>query len=55
MWWEVADFGGLQPAFVDQYGDFDAAAFGQVVDQTAVGDVAVDHAGLACFHAVNDE
>lgn len=55
VWWQIADFGRLQTAFVDEHGDFDTAAFGQVVNQTAVGDVAIDHAGLACFHAVDDK
>lgn len=55
MWRQVADFGRLQTAFVDEHGDFDTAAIGQVVDEAGVGHVAVDDAWLTRLHAVDDE
>ena len=55
MWRQVADFGWLQAALVDQDGDFDAATLGKVVDQPAVGDIAVYDTGLAGLHTVDDK
>ena len=51
----MADFGGLEATLVDEHWHFDTASFGQVVDESAVGDVAVDDARLARLHAVDDE
>ena len=50
-----ADFGRLDAAFVHQARDFNTAALREVVNQAAVGDVAIDDAGLAGFERVDDE
>ena len=51
---QLADVGGLQAVLVHEAGDLDAAAFGQVLDEAGVEDVAVDHAGFAGLAAVDD-
>ena len=50
----VFDNSGLQAVAVHQHRDFHRTAFGQLRDETSVGDVAVDHRRLAGDHRIDD-
>src|SRR5258706_12152274 len=55
LWRHHTNFCGLQSALIHEAGDFNTTTLRQVINESAIGDVAIDNARCAGFHGMNNE
>mgnify|MGYP004008999189 FL=1 len=55
MWGQGTNFGGLNAVMIHETGDFNARALREIINQSVIFDVTVNHAGGVGFQTVDDE